>query len=289
MSTTEKLQKVLANAGLGSRRQLEQWISAGRVTVNGTPAILGQRVGPADKIAIDNQPMAHAHVVHEVKVLLYHKPEGEICTRRDPEGRPTVFAQLPRLHQQRWIAIGRLDINSSGVLLFTNSGLLANRLMHPRYELERQYAVRVLGEPDDSALQQLQQGIMLEGSIAKFDQLEFAGGDGANRWYHVTLKEGRNREVRKLWQAVGLTVSRLIRIRFGSVLLPRLLPPGKFRYLDTSEILVLQGGKKKPEKRSGPQDRRSSVPAPGKNQRVSSGKNSRSTGRSNDQSSKKLR
>ncbi|MCL4526181.1 MAG: pseudouridine synthase [Gammaproteobacteria bacterium] len=225
----EKLQKVLARFGLGSRRLMEEWIAAGRVVVNGQPAKLGDRVTAQDKIAVDGEALRIPSWVRpRLRVLRYHKPAGELTTRNDPAGRPTVFDRLPRLRGSRWIAVGRLDYNTEGLLLLTNDGDLANALMHPRAGIEREYAVRVLGEVSPEQQVRLLQGIALEDGEAHFVTLQEAGGEGANRWYHVTLAEGRNREVRRLFEAVGLTVSRLIRVRYGVVEMPRLLKTGYF-------------------------------------------------------------
>ena len=238
---TIKLQKALADAGRGSRREIESWIDEGRVTVNGEPAHVGQRVSVADKVKVDGRLVQlKAGLDRLPRILLYHKPEGEIVSRDDPEGRPTVFEKLPRIHNGRWIAIGRLDFNSCGLMLFSSSGELANRLMHPRYGLEREYAVRVLGQPDAEALERLQQGVELEDGLARFNRFEEAGGEGANRWYNVTLSEGRNREVRRMFEAVGLTVSRLMRVRYGPVVLPGHLKRGQWHELDEREVRTLQ-------------------------------------------------
>ena len=231
MSISEKLQKTLARAGLGSRRDLEDWISAGRVTVNGTVAELGSRVGEEDRILVDGKPLSVDWEPALGRVLAYHKPEGEICSRRDPEGRPTIFDALPSAGKARWVVVGRLDINTSGLLLLTTDGELANRLMHPRHEIEREYAVRVLGELQPDTLHNLTQGVQLEDGPAKFDSITERGGESANRWFHVTLREGRNREVRRLWESQGLTVSRLIRVRYGNLVLPRDIPAGRWREL----------------------------------------------------------
>lgn len=234
-----KLQKALADAGLGARREIEEWIAAGRVSVNGEPAHLGQRVAPTDKVKVGGRLVNMHFAIRTPRVLLYHKPEGEIVSRDDPQGRPSVFNALPRLRGGRWIAIGRLDFNSCGLLLFTTDGALANRLMHPRYRLEREYAVRVLGEIEDVALAKLTEGIELEDGMAKFVRLQAAGGEGANHWYRVTLEEGRNREVRRMFAAVGVTVSRLMRVRYGPVALPANLRRGQCVELEPSEVLAL--------------------------------------------------
>lgn len=234
---SEKLQKVLARAGLGSRRHMEQAISEGRVSVNGKIAALGDRVEGTDVVRVDGRQVALvAEEEMRRRVLMYYKPEGEICTRSDPDGRPTVFDQLPQLKNERWILVGRLDYNSSGLLLFTNDGELANRLMHPSNEIEREYAVRVLGEVSQEARQKLLDGVMLEDGVAKFSSMSSAGGEGANKWFQVVIKEGRNREVRRMFEAVGLTVSRLIRIRYGNVSLPKHLRTGRWLELDKPEI-----------------------------------------------------
>lgn len=240
---SEKLQKVLARAGYGSRRELEAMIAAGRVSVDGQRASLGDRVelSPGLKIRIDGRlvSLKTSQSAH-CRVLAYYKPEGELCTRRDPQGRATVFDRLPRIQGARWIAIGRLDINTSGLLLFTTDGELANRLMHPAQQIEREYAVRVFGEVSTAALQSLQQGVQLEDGPAAFQAIQHQGGDGMNQWYHVMLNEGRNREVRRLWEAVGAQVSRLVRVRYGPVALPRGLPRGGWKELDLATINALR-------------------------------------------------
>lgn len=226
---SEKLQKVLARAGQGSRREIEAIIEQGRVSVDGNVATLGDRVEVTSttKIRVDGRIITIKPVEDALcRVLAYYKPEGELCTRRDPEGRPTVFDRLPRLNNARWVAVGRLDINTSGLLLFTTDGELANRLMHPSCEIEREYAVRVFGVVDEEKLRQLTRGVQLEDGPAAFRSLTFQGGEGLNQWYNVTLTEGRNREVRRLWEAVGVQVSRLIRVRYGDVTLPKGLPRG---------------------------------------------------------------
>lgn len=223
---TEKLQKILAEAGLGSRRELETWISAGRVKVNGKVAKLGDRAAKNAQITVDDKPLSLNLLQETPRMLLYHKPAGEICSRNDPQGRPTVFQKLPLLNKGRWIVVGRLDINTSGVLLFCNNGELANRLMHPSSQIEREYAVRILGSVSPDTLSRLKQGVMLEDGMARFESIVPAGGKGANIWYHVILKEGRYREVKRLFQSQHLCVSRLIRVRFGPIFLPRDLRPG---------------------------------------------------------------
>lgn len=234
-----KLQKALADLGLGSRREIEDWIAAGRVSVNGEPAHVGQRISLHDKVKVSGRLVQLRQATRLPKVLIYHKPEGEIVSHDDPEGRPSVFEHLPRIKSGRWIAVGRLDYNSCGLLVLTNNGDLANRLMHPRYNLEREYAVRILGELSDEAAQQLTAGIELEDGPAKFLRLYSTGGDGANRWYEVTLSEGRNREVRRMFAAVGVTVSRLMRVRYGPIHLPPQLKRGQYRALTDTEVKSL--------------------------------------------------
>ncbi|WP_278785849.1 23S rRNA pseudouridine(2605) synthase RluB [Hafnia paralvei] len=240
---SEKLQKVLANAGHGSRREIEAMIKEGRVSVDGKLATLGDRVEvtPAMKIRVDGRVVSIRESTESVcRVLAYYKPEGELCTRRDPEGRPTVFDRLPKLRGSRWIAVGRLDINTSGLLLFTTDGELANRLMHPSREVEREYAVRVFGQVDDEKIRQLSRGVQLEDGPASFKTISFQGGEGINQWYNVTLTEGRNREVRRLWEAVGVQVSRLIRVRYGDLPLPKGLPRGGWAELPLNDINYLR-------------------------------------------------
>lgn len=228
----EKLQKVLARAGYGSRREIESWIEAGRIKVNKRVASLGDRVSETDRIQVDGKPVPQSRLKQRrSRVLIYHKPVGEICTRHDPEGRDTIFKHLPRLASGRWITVGRLDYNTSGLLLVTTDGELANRLMHPSHRVEREYAVRVLGEVDRDMLNRLQQGVELDDGPAHFDKIIDAGGDGANHWYHVILREGRNREVRRLWESQGVQVSRLTRVRYGSITLPRGQRPGRWEDL----------------------------------------------------------
>jgi 23S rRNA pseudouridine2605 synthase len=234
---SERLQKWLAGQGLGSRRQMESWIREGRIVVDGVPATLGQKVSGTERIKVDGKLLrVNASRSFRPKVLMYHKPGGEICTRSDPQGRPTVFDHLPRLAKGRWIGVGRLDFQTSGLLLLTNDGELANRLMHPSAGIAREYAVRVRGELDTPALRRLRRGVALEDGEVRFDSIEFSGGDGGNRWYRVKVSEGRNRIVRRMIEAVGMRVSRLIRVRFGPIQLPRPLPAGKNRLLNRSEM-----------------------------------------------------
>ena len=238
----EKLHKVLADAGIGSRRDMEERIAEGRISVNGEPAHVGQRVTPSDVIRFDGRIVRRSALENNdvPKVLIYHKPAGEIVSKDDPEGRPTVFDHLPRIGGARWIAVGRLDFNTEGLLLFTDSGNLANFLMHPRHEIEREYAVRVQGTMSPEAKDKLLKGIKLDDGIAKFTTLEEGGGKGFNRWYNVTLSEGRNREVRRMFETLGHAVSRLIRIRYGRMHLPRGLRRGKWTELGQRDIQALQ-------------------------------------------------
>jgi 23S rRNA pseudouridine2605 synthase len=233
----EKLQKVLARAGKGSRREMEKVIDAGRVSVDGKVSKLGDRVGPNQQIRLDGHVVKiEAEENRVCRVLMYNKPEGELCTRKDPEGRPTVFDRLPRLDGERWIAVGRLDVNTSGLLLFTNDGELANRLMRPSYEIEREYAVRVFGEVETATLKTLTTGVELEDGMAKFLKVTPRPGEGINRWYNVLLTEGRNREVRRLWQSQGVDVSRLIRVRYGTLSLNPKLPQGGWEELALEDV-----------------------------------------------------
>jgi 23S rRNA pseudouridine2605 synthase len=247
----QKLHKMLADMGLGSRRELEDWIIAGRVSVNSMPAHVGQRIGPEDKVRVNGKLIQIHFAQRAPRVMLYHKPEGEIVSRDDPEGRPSVFDKLPKVSGGRWIAVGRLDFNTSGLLVFTTNGELANKLMHPSFELEREYAVRLLGELTAEQAKQLVDGIELDDGIAKFNSLADGGGEGANHWYRVTLSEGRNREVRRMFEAMGLTVSRLMRVRYGPFELPKHLARGKTQELKPDEVTRLMSavpGKGKPRK-----------------------------------------
>ena len=234
---TEKLQKVLARAGLGSRREIEQWIKDRRVRVDDRLAEIGDRVHEGNVIRLDGRVVnIKPSAEFRRRVVIYNKPNGEICSRKDPENRPTVFDNLPNLYQGRWLSVGRLDINTSGLLLFTNDGELANKLMHPSTEIERHYAVRVHGDIKPIHIQNLRKGVQLEDGIAKFDSLSASGGEGTNQWFKVALKEGRNREVRRMWESQELEVSRLIRIQYGPIKLPRTLPRGVWSELDDHDV-----------------------------------------------------
>ena len=240
-----RLQKLLAQAGFGSRREIEEWITAGRLTLNGRPAQLGNRATPADRIELDGKPVAFEAATDGVRVLAYHKPEGEMVSRSDPQGRPTVFANLPKITGAKWMSIGRLDFNTSGLLLFTNSGELAHGQMHPSFAVEREYAVRVFGGLSDEDIGRLLEGVALGDARAAFDKVAQAGGEGSNRWYRVTLREGRNREVRRLIEALGKQVSRLMRLRYGTVRLPEDLKPGEWRELAPAQIDELSAAGKR--------------------------------------------
>ncbi len=237
---SEKLQKVLARAGLASRRTIEQWIAEGRVRVNGRVATIGERVSENDQLSVDDRPVTQRVFKEECRILAVHKAEGVVCTRRDPEHRPTIFEDLPRLKGARWVAVGRLDINTSGLILLTTDGELAHRMMHPSRQIEREYAVRVFGKVTPEMIETLKSGVVLEDGPAHFDEVIEAGGSGINRWYHVILKEGRQREVRRLWEALGVQVSRLTRVRYGPVELRRGLRAGKYEELEKKQVAELR-------------------------------------------------
>ena len=235
----EKLQKVLARAGIGSRREMERWIEQGRVKVNDKVATIGDRVSDKDNIKVDNKFISQRRTQVQQRVIAYHKPVGEVCTRDDPEGRTTIFKNLPKLKSGRWISVGRLDLNTSGLLLLTTDGELANKLMHPSSEIEREYAVRILGEASPEIIKELKTNVPLDDGDAHFIDVKAAGGQGANHWYHVILKEGRNREVRRLWEYFGFAVSRLMRIRYGDIKLERRVRPSKSEDLTGKEMIAL--------------------------------------------------
>lgn len=236
---SEKLHKALAAAGMGSRRDMEVLIGEGRVSVNGEPARIGDRVKPGDLVKVNGKLVRLNWKVQMPRVLLYHKPEGEIVSRNDPEGRPTVFSSLPSVRAGRWISVGRLDINTEGLLIFTTSGELANRLSHPRYEVEREYAVRVMGELTAEQTEALVNGVELEDGRANVESIVPAGGEGVNQWYHLVIKEGRNREVRRLFDHLNLVVSRLIRVRFGPVAMPSRLKRGMREEMHEADVAAL--------------------------------------------------
>lgn len=232
-----RIQKILSQAGLGSRREMEKWIAQGCITVNGKVAKLGDSITESDRIYVKGKlfenPLKHTQTT---RILLYHKPVGEISSRHDPMHTKTVFDRLPTLTGGRWVQVGRLDINTSGLLIFTNDGSLANQWMHPRYAWEREYAVRVIGDVTPAMLKAMQDGVKLEDGPAQFKRIDYQGGEGQNRWYHVVICEGRQREVRRLWASQGVTVSRLMRIRFGHISLPRNLSRGEFVELSAKEV-----------------------------------------------------
>lgn len=237
--SSQKLQKMLAAAGLGSRRDMEAWIEAGRVSVNGVTATLGRRVSPGDRVLVDGRPVKLNFEMELPRVLIYHKREGEIVSRDDPEARATVFDELPRVRNGKWIAIGRLDFNTEGLLIFTTSGELANRLMHPSFEVEREYSVRIMGELSQEQMRSMTAGIELEDGPAHFERIAEQGGEGTNRWYQVIIKEGRNREVRRMFEAMGMMVSRLIRVRFGMINLPPRVKRGQMLELEPEQVVGL--------------------------------------------------
>ncbi|MFV9973007.1 MAG: 23S rRNA pseudouridine(2605) synthase RluB [Francisella endosymbiont of Hyalomma asiaticum] len=234
----ERVQKLLAKYGIGSRRKIEEYIEQGRVKVNGKVTTLGDKASEGDNISFDGKALhSYGQPMTRPRVLIYYKREGEVCTSKDEKDRKTVFDSLPKLAKSHWIMVGRLDINTTGLLLFTTDGDLANRLMHPSYQIEREYAVRVFGEQlPDEIINKLKEGIQLDDGMAKFNSIKFSGGESANLWYHVTLSEGRNREVRRMFEAVGITVSRLTRIRFGDIVLPKFISRGKTLELNPSEV-----------------------------------------------------
>ena len=236
----EKLQKSLARAGLGSRREMERWIEQGRFAIGGRRAQLGDRLFPGERVTLDGKPV-DLETVEQVRCLLYHKPVGEVCSRKDPEGRRTVFNSLPALQVSRWIVVGRLEFNTSGLLLFTTDGELAHRLMHPSSAVEREYLVRVMGQVDDNILDNLREGVILDDGPARFTDIVDGGGEGINRWFYVVLMEGRNREVRRLWESQGLTVSRLKRVRYGEVFMPSKLKQGEWMELPERDVDVVYG------------------------------------------------
>ena len=243
---SQKLQKILAQSGLGSRRTMETWIAAGRITVNGKVAGIGTRVMPVDRLQVDGREVRIESTEQPARVLIYHKPEGEIVTRDDPQGRETVFTRLPRLRGSRWLSIGRLDISTSGLLIFTTSGALANSMMHPRFEVEREYAVRVFGKLSDEQGKMLLEGVALEDGLARCESLIDEGGEGSNHWYRLIVSEGRNRVVRRMFEAVGFTVSRLMRVRFGVIQMPPRLKRGQIEELPPVEVKRLMDWLEKP-------------------------------------------
>jgi 23S rRNA pseudouridine2605 synthase len=236
----ERIQKVLARAGYGSRRQIETWIKEGRVSCNGETASLGDQISEGDRLRLDNKPLSPKRLWQQPQqVILYNKPIGEVCTRRDPEGRRTIFQSLPKPEQGRWVSVGRLDLNTSGLIILTTDGELANRLMHPANEMDREYAVRVLGEVTPEMMQALRDGVELDDGIAKFNDIQQSGGEGANKWFHVVIQEGRNREVRRLWESQGVQVSRLMRVRYGPIIMPNNLRIGNWKKLEDGDLEYL--------------------------------------------------
>jgi len=245
--SSERLQKILSQAGLGSRREMERWIESGWVQVNGKTIKLGDSAGAEDKITVKGKSIANPlKIKQNTRILLYHKPVGEISSRHDPKFEKTVFDHLPHLRQGRWVQVGRLDLNTSGLLIFTNDGELANQLMHPKYGLEREYAVRIHGQVSPEAINNLQKGVTLDDGVARFTKIEFRGGESSNTWYHVTLMEGRNREVRRLWESQGVEVSRLIRVRYGMLTMPRFLVRGQTYELNPKQVQEFMASLSKP-------------------------------------------
>ena len=271
----EKLQKVLARTGLGSRREMERWISDGRVYINGRLAKLGDRVDAKASISVDRKAITPA-TAEKTRVLLYHKPRGEITSRNDPEGRDTVFKKLPRLQRGRWISVGRLDYNTSGLLLFTTDGELANALMHPSSGIEREYLARVKGEIGEADLQALKEGVLLEDGMARFTDIQDGGGKGANRWFYAVIMEGRTREVRRLWESRGCKVSRLKRVRYGSIFIPARIKKGMWMLLSAAEVKSLYRQVNLPPKPADPTplspNRKGGKPKPGKGKARKPGK-----------------
>ncbi len=239
MATSEKLQKVLARMGIASRREAETMIVSGRIRVNGVVAHLGDRVTAEDRLSLDTRPLQPVTETDRVRIVVYNKPEGEVCTRSDPEGRPTVFDRLPVLKRGRWVVVGRLDLNTTGLLIFTTDGELANRLMHPSSRIDREYVVRVRGDIDDDVIRRLREGVLLEDGMAHFSDIREARSSGTHRWFHVVLMEGRNREVRRLWESQGVMVSRLKRVRYGYIFLPARLRLGTWEYVGQKDAEVL--------------------------------------------------
>ena len=237
----ERIQKVLARAGFGSRRGIEAQIKAGLVSVNGSTASLGDQIRAGDTVRLDGKVLSAKRLweAPPPEVILYNKPVGEVCTRSDPEGRRTIFQSLPQPAEGRWVSVGRLDINTSGLIILTTDGELANRLMHPSNEMDREYAVRVLGEVTTEMMRNLREGVELEDGMAKFMDIQTAGGEGANQWYHVVIQEGRNREIRRLWESQGLQVSRLMRVRYGPIIIPNTLRMGRYQLLTEEDLMMI--------------------------------------------------